>query len=289
MKYNNIVFPLATFVVGLSLGSMPSVGAAEAKYYACVVKKTGAMRQVAASTKCKATEKKIAWSAGSLVGPAGPQGPTGPTGPAGAVGPAGPAGPQGAPGRDGVDGADGINGRDGIDGVDGVEGAAGPIGPQGLQGIQGPTGPAGAAGAAGPGYVGVTSTTSNTIGSGTKVFTITSGTAFSTGARVRIASTTSPTNFVEGIASVTGTSMSVAVDLFKGAGTFTAWTVNLAGQKGDIGLTGLDGLPGASAAELVGLDCEVNGDDSTELGIYDWVELTPGSNIWIVACDGTLR
>ncbi len=61
--------------------------------YACVSKKSGAMRIVSAKAKCRRGERKLSWSS------------TGPAGSGGAPGAAGPPGAAGAPGANGV-GAD---------------------------------------------------------------------------------------------------------------------------------------------------------------------------------------
>ena len=93
-------------------------------------------------------------------------------------------------------------------------------------------------GAAGAGYSGVTSASSLAISAGTKVFTLnTSTSAFSSGARVRAAAST-VTNYMEGIVTISGTTMTMACDSFGGSGTFAAWTINLAGEKGATGATG---------------------------------------------------
>lgn len=92
--------------------------------------------------------------------------------------------------------------------------------------------------ATGTGYGGVTATDSNTIGTGTKTFTITAGSAYSTGSRVRAAYTTTPSNYVEGIVTMSGTTMTMTADAFGGSGTYTAWTFSLAGNVGATGATG---------------------------------------------------
>ncbi len=68
------------------LGTAPQAGAAT--IYVCAKKKTGAMRLVSKSTKCKHGENKLSWST---------QGPAGPTGPAGPGGAKGAEGSPGAP------------------------------------------------------------------------------------------------------------------------------------------------------------------------------------------------
>src|SRR4051794_16113944 len=108
-------------------------------------KKTGNLRVVSASSKCKKGETRISWNQKGLkgdtgaagvagargaIGPAGPSGVTataaiGPEGPAGAAGPEGPAGPAGAEGPQGPAGADGAQGAAGADGAQGPKGDKG--------------------------------------------------------------------------------------------------------------------------------------------------------------------
>jgi len=94
-------------------------------------------------------------------------------------------------------------------------------------------------GEAGPGYSGVTSATSLSIGAGSKVFTLsTSSSAFATGARVRASSTASPNNYMEGIVTISGTTMTMTCDSFGGSSFFASWNIHLAGEKGSTGATG---------------------------------------------------
>jgi hypothetical protein len=144
----------------------------------------------------------------------------------------GPPGPQGPQGPQGVPGAPGSPGSAGPMGVQGPPGATGPQGPQGLQGTTGQTG---------PGYGG-TSTTSNTIGIGSKTFTTNPGLAYLPGARVRFASSANPTaNWVEGDCTaydpISGI-LTLTADATLGSGTFSAWNVNISGQRGAVGPTG---------------------------------------------------
>lgn len=150
----------------------------------------------------------------------GPQPATGPTGPTGATGPAGgPTGPTGITGATGATGATGptgigatgATGPTGLTGATGM-GATGATGPTGLVGSTGPAG--GPTGPTGLGYV-VTSTSSVVFeGLGTKSFTLnTPNHAYITGARVRAYGTGGGSEgYVEGIATVSGTSMSINVD-----------------------------------------------------------------------------
>lgn len=106
----------------------------------------------------------------------------------------------------------------------------------------GPTGPAGATGATGPtgatglSYSGLTSVTSIAIATGSKTFTTnlaSTGVAFVVGQRVRVASSASPANWMEGsITAFSGTSMTVNVDLIGGSGTIASWNISIAGATG---------------------------------------------------------
>jgi len=93
----------------------------------------------------------------------------------------------------------------------------------------------------GIGYYGLTSATSTTIGTGSKTFTTNlsvTGTAFAVGTRVRVAYTTTPANFMEGvITAYSTTSMTVDVDSTGGSGTYAAWSISVAGIQGNSGLT----------------------------------------------------
>src|SRR5512132_1794730 len=103
-------------VTGVALAAQPGAQqASSAVIHACVIKKTGLVRIVSASARCRRGESPMAWNA---------QGARGAAGAAGAAGPQGPAGPAGAAGPKGDAGA---------------QGAAGPAGPQGPAGPAGPS------------------------------------------------------------------------------------------------------------------------------------------------------
>jgi hypothetical protein len=124
-----VAVPLA-LAAGVALAAQPSGRRpSNAVINACVKKKDGRVRIVAASASCRRNEQALAWNAQGQPGPAGPVGPagragaTGPAGTAGAPGPkgepgtrgetggrpAGPAGPQGPPGS-GLNSLEGLNG-----------------------------------------------------------------------------------------------------------------------------------------------------------------------------------
>lgn len=184
------------------------------------------------------------------VGPTGPsQGPTGPTGSTGATGPFGPTGDAGLRGATGATGATGsastIPGPTGPQGFTGPTGAAstvqGPIGPTGPE----VTGPAGVAGPTGVSFAGVTSSSNLTITTGEDInFIVNTVGAFAVGTRARLASSTFPTNFMEGIIiNISGTSVSLDVDKAAGVGnTYAGWKFVVgAGEAGPVGPEGPQG------------------------------------------------
>lgn len=105
-----------------------------------------------------------------------------------------------------------------------------------------PVGDKGDSGAAGPGY-NATSTSSVAIGTGSKALSIGTGYAFATGQRARAARDTS--NYIEGlVASYTGGTLTITADRAVGSGTYTSWTLGLAGDPGGQGIQGIQGNPG---------------------------------------------
>jgi hypothetical protein len=103
----------------------------------------------------------------------------------------------------------------------------------------------------GLGYSGFKSSSTVTIGTGQKNFATnlaSTATAFDAGDRVRIISTTSPTNYMEGlITSFTQKTLTVNVDHVGGSGIYKSWSISLTGDvglKGDTGETGPAGATG---------------------------------------------
>ena len=133
----------------------------------------------------------------------------------------------------------------------GQTGPTGKTGPTGSTGVTGPTG------ATGLGYYGLTSTTSIAIGTGSKVFTTnlaSTATSFAVGTRVRVAYTTTPTNFMEGvITAFSSTSLTVNVDYIGGSGTYAVWNIVNAGVVGTTGVTGATGAGTTGATGAAGL------------------------------------
>jgi len=214
--------------------------------------------------------KTIAASNLGIVGPTGATGPTGSagvqgntgitgaTGTAGTTGAIGVTGPTGVQGNTGLTGATGIagvtgaQGNTGLTGATGATGTAGTNGSNGATGATGPTGSVGATGATGLGYAGLTSASSILIGTGSKVFTTnlaSTATAFAVGNRVRIAYSTTPSDYMEGLVTAFGgLSLTVNVDYVGGSGTFTSWKISTAGAVGSTGATGVTGTAGTNGS-----------------------------------------
>lgn len=111
----------------------------------------------------------------------------------------------------------------------------------GARGLTGATGSTGAASTVpGPSY-NATSTSSVAIGTGNKTFAIGTNTAYLPGARVRVASTATPsTHWMEGecITYAAG-DITIAVETVgTGTGTLASWNLNLAGERGQPGVDG---------------------------------------------------
>jgi hypothetical protein len=152
-------------------------------------------------------------------------------------------------------------------------------------------GPPGPAGPTGPGYI-ATSTSTVTIGTGAQTFTTQAGLAYAAGTRVRVASSATPSSWMEGlITSYSGTTMAVNVDLVSGSGSFSSWNINVAGTQGA-------GNPGGSpnslqynnAGSFGGLGPLTNGQlliGSTGAAAVPAV-LTPGANVTITNAPGAI-
>ncbi len=96
-----------------------------------------------------------------------------------------------------------------------------------------------------------TSTTSNSIGSGSKTFTVASGKPYQAGTPLRIADAAAPaTNFLDAVVtSYSGTTLVVEAIGYGGSGTKTSWTVNIGGAKTIDGTLGVSqGGTGATTA-----------------------------------------
>jgi hypothetical protein len=214
---------------------------------------------------------------GGATGPAGTPGATGPTGASGPTGPTGAAstvtGPTGPTGAS-VTGPTGAQGQsiivqgsyqDYAAFVAGAGATPGTVGHAWLivaedtlfvysatQGWIDAGATIGPTGATGPGFSNVTSSSSVLIGSGNKTFTITAGSAFSSGQRVRAINTANLANFVEGVATVAGTTMVISADVVGGSGTYTAWRIVLVGNVGATGPAGTAGAIGPTGPGVTG-------------------------------------
>ncbi|MGB0600249.1 MAG: hypothetical protein ACPGLY_26525, partial [Rubripirellula sp.] len=96
-----------------------------------------------------------------------------------------------------------------------------------------------------------TSTTSNSIGTGSKTFTVEANKPYQAGTPLRIADAAAPsTNFLDTVVtSYSGTTLVVNSIGYGGSGTKTSWTVNIGGAKTVDGTLGLSqGGTGATDA-----------------------------------------
>ncbi|WP_247411287.1 hypothetical protein [Bradyrhizobium sp. 150] len=105
----------------------------------------------------------------------------------------------------------------------------------------------GSPGATGAGYGG-TSTTSLAIAVASKVFTTQAGLAYTNGARVRASSAANTSNWMEGLATYSGTTLTIAVDKISGSGTLADWNLNVVGQPGAGDLTSANNLSDLASA-----------------------------------------
>jgi len=173
-------------------------------------------------------------------GPTGSQGNVGATGPTGSTGPTGAQGVKGDTGTQGPTGAQGSQGITGPTGANGATGNTGPTGAQGTSGSTGATGPTGGVGATGPtgaGFSGVTTTATLGINIGTYNFLVNTFGAFQIGNYIRVRYDAS--NYFEGtITNMTGDHIYMTSSYTMGSGTYSSWTVLLAGIQGPTGATG---------------------------------------------------
>ena len=132
-------------------------------------------------------------------------------------------------------------------GATGATGATGAAGTNGTNGAAGATGPTGSTGA---GYYATSSTSLTIASSGSIVLTTQSGLAYVVGARVRVLSTATASNYMEGtITAYTGTSMTVSVTNSSGSGTIASWYIS---ETGNVGATGPSGsISGLTAGQIV--------------------------------------
>ena len=107
----------------------------------------------------------------------------------------------------------------------------------------------------GIGYYNLTSTTSTLIGTGSKTFTVSTpstSSAFTVGTRVRVAYTTTPSNWMEGvITAFSSTSLTVNVDAVGGSGTYAAWTFSVAGVNNSSLVVGTTAITGGTSGRVL--------------------------------------
>ncbi len=139
-----------------------------------------------------------------------------------------------------------------------------------LEGFEGP---------AGAGYGGTSTTSLVTAGSGSKVFTTQAGLAYAAGARVR-ATSVGTSEWMEGVvASYSGTTLTVTMDLNFGTGTHADWNINTAGERGTAGSAGAGG---ASALTICRVCATTNVTIASALengDVVDGVTLVTGNRV----------
>jgi hypothetical protein len=86
----------------------------------------------------------------------------------------------------------------------------------------------------GSGYGGTSATSLVIANTVTRVFTTQLGLGYN-GSRVRAASAANPVNYMEGVCTYSGTTLTMTVDAIGGSGTFADWVLSIAGQPGVAG------------------------------------------------------
>jgi hypothetical protein len=81
------------------------------------------------------------------------------------------------------------------------------------------------------------------------VFTTQAGLAYTDGARVRATATAGATGWLEGVATYSGTTLTITSDKVSGSGTGTAWNFNVVGQPGAGDLSSANNLSDLENAE----------------------------------------
>ncbi len=112
-----------------------------------------------------------------------------------------------------------------------------------------------------------TSTTSNSIGTGSKTFTVEANKPYQAGTPLRIADAAAPsTNFLDTVVtSYSGTTLVVNSIGYGGSGTKTSWTVNIGGAKTVDGTLGLSqGGTGATTAAAARTNIDVYSKSETD-------------------------
>jgi hypothetical protein len=107
------------------------------------------------------------------------------------------------------------------------------------------------------GYGGTSATSLAIANSTTKVFATQANLAYN-GAKVRAASSANPANYMEGVCTYSGTTLTMTVDAIGGSGTKADWLLSIAGQPAVGGLRGTRVVGGTTDAILnADLDCAV--------------------------------
>lgn len=122
-----------------------------------------------------------------------------------------------------------------------------------------------------------TSVSSHTVGTGSKVFNILAGLAYTAGPRAHISRQSDIDTWMEGKVTaynITTGALTVDVDLISGSGTgITDWNVNIAGEPGAAGADGAPGADGADGAD--GIFSAIASQAEAEAGVENTKGMTP--------------
>ena len=164
----------------------------------------------------------------------------------GSSGSSGSSGTSGKNGSSGVDGSSGITGTSGTAGTSGSSGSDGSNGTSGSSGTVGTSGTSASSGLSGDRYA-TTSVSSFTLGAG-GTLNVGTGLAYTVPQSILISYDGSnyQSSPVTSYDSVTGVLVVGAPTSTVGSGTYTSWTVNLAGATGGNGSSGTSGTTGTS-------------------------------------------
>lgn len=99
--------------------------------------------------------------------------------------------------------------------------------------------------------VSATSSSTRTIQTGPTDFAVNEAhVAFASGMRVRASPIGTPNTWMEGIVNTfDGVTLAFTVDRTKGAGSYSSWTINVAGEPGDPGAQGIQGVVGPTGVQ----------------------------------------
>lgn len=127
-----------------------------------------------------------------------------------------------------------------------------------------------------------TSTTSNSIGSGSKTFTVDSNKPYQAGTPLRIADAADPSaNFLDCVVtSYSGTTLVVNAIGYSGSGTLTSWTVNIGGSANVAGTVPVaqGGTGATSAADArTNLDITITNVSGQSNTAVDFIDLPAGT------------